>query len=201
MHAAIRVSVERPRGCGFRKEGGIYLVCPSHGRYCGKLPLPLDCCPTCGHGIKFSRSWTWVNATALLDGKSCTYSDCDGCPGAKPLGRAGLLWIGEKHYPNPGDWLAEATERGVSRRISAVPKDFILGYTWVLLAHIRGFENPDGTWTPGLFHAFRPSAIEKIVSGDESDEEIDAIIEAGMTPVKVEKELGEGGSEEDDEDE
>jgi len=201
MNPTIRVSTEGPRGCGFRKTGGIYLVCDGHGRHCGKLPLPLECCPTCGGGIKFSRSWTWVNATALLADRDCCYTDCGGCPLAEPLGRAGLLWIGEKHYETPEAWTIEAMKMGVSRRISAVPKDFILGRTWVLTAHIRAIENPDGTWSPGIFHAFKPTRIEKIVDGTESDEEIEAIVEQGMVPVLVEKTLeAVGAEEEDDED-
>ena len=209
MHSAIRVSTEPPRGCGFRKEGGIYLVCEGWGRACGKLPLALDCCPTCGHGIKFSRSWTWVNATALLEGVNCTYTDCrvpnsyqPPCPLAQPLGRAGLLWIGEKHYPTPDAWLLEAARMGVSRRISAVPKDFILGRTWVLVAHIRGIENPDGSLSPAIFHAFKPSKIEKVATGDETDEEIEAMIQQGLSPVKVLKQIGQVESfEEEDDDE
>jgi hypothetical protein len=196
MNPAIRVSVEAPRGCGFRKEGGIYLVCDGFGRHCGKLPLPLDCCPTCGGGIKFCRSWTWVNATALFDGRDCTYLDCGDCPLAKPLGRAGLLWIGETHYPTPDAYLVEANRMGVSRRIAAVPRDFILGRTWVLLAHAQGIENPDGSTSPAIFHAFRPSRIEKIVSGKESDEEIEKLVQQGITPVVVEKTLGEPEGEE-----
>ena len=56
----------------------------------------------------------------------------------KDMGKAGLLWIGEQFYPTPGEFTREAEELGISRRISAVPRDFKLGETWVLFAHRKG---------------------------------------------------------------
>ena len=48
--------VEGPRGCGYRKECGYYMMLPHFkAESCGKLPLPLEQCPCCGQGIKFSR--------------------------------------------------------------------------------------------------------------------------------------------------
>jgi hypothetical protein len=51
------------------------------------------------------------------------------------MGKAGLLWIGERFYKTPGEFSSEANELGISRRISAVPREFKRGETWVLLAH------------------------------------------------------------------
>lgn len=128
---------------------------------------------------------------------------CAFCPLGGSLGRAGLLWVGGKFYPTPTHWTAEAVEQGVSRRVPHVPKDFKLGETWVLVAHREAILVPcpdcehqsgcdacDGTGgilTPGVFHAFKPTAVEYVVTGEESDEDIDALVKRGITPVKVER--------------
>jgi len=186
MHRAVLVSHEAARGCGFRKPGGLYLVARGPGRPCGKLPLPLEICPTCGAGIKPTRGWTWVNSTALAATVACRLPECDGlCPMARGVGRAGLLWIGEKFYPRPADWLDEAQRMGVSRRIATVPRDFELGKTWVLAAHRKGLRCPDGSFTPAVFRVFQPTAVQVVVSGEESDEQIERLLERGLQPVKV----------------
>ena len=38
---------------------------------------------------------------------------------------------------------------------------------------------------PGIFHAFRPSAIEYIVTGEETTEELEAMEKRGFTLVEV----------------
>src|SRR5207302_7622776 len=55
------VAVEAKRGCGYRKIGGLYFVGGGRGVACDRLPIPLDICPTCGHGIKQTRGFTWVD--------------------------------------------------------------------------------------------------------------------------------------------
>jgi len=60
------MAVEAKRGCRFRKIGGTYLVSDRGGVICDRLPIPLDICPTCGHGIHASRGWTWVDVAALV---------------------------------------------------------------------------------------------------------------------------------------
>lgn len=102
---------EPVRGCGYRKIGGLYLVGAAPLADCHRLPFLLHICPTCGHGIKQSRGWTWVDAPTLLGG-SCGQSACRLCPTCRPemVGRAGLLWVGECYYPRPQDFLREARE-------------------------------------------------------------------------------------------
>ena len=51
------------------------------------------------------------------------------------MGRVGLLWIGESFYPRPVDFLNEAANLGISRRLSKVPRAYKAGETWVLFAH------------------------------------------------------------------
>lgn len=188
--SAIPVRYDRQRGCGWRKEGGLYLVAAGLSQPCGKLPLPLDVCPTCHAGIKPTRGWTWVDGEALTVPRICANALPGGscqCPLAARLGRVGLLWIGEQFYPTPAHWIHEAQTQGVSRRISAVPKEFKVGETWVFVAHRKVIRQSDGTHTPGIFHAFKPHAVEYIVGGTESVEELDAMRKRGITPVRIER--------------
>lgn len=130
------ITNEPKRGCGFRKPGGLYLVCDGLSTPCGKLPIPLTVCPCCGAGIKHSLGWTWVNARRLAEGVECTNEDCSGaCPLHTPPEKAGLLWIGESFYKSPLDWMNEARLLGVSRKIASVPRGFKVGEDWVLVAH------------------------------------------------------------------
>lgn len=138
------ITNEPRRGCGFRKEGGLYLVSGGLAAECGRLPVRLDVCPVCNSGIKPTRSWQWISPAALfkIDDRvvSCRVETCRSCPVSHPPERAGLLWVGEAFYKTPGEFTAEATAQGVSRRISGVPKDFMVGWTWVFLAHRKAFQ-------------------------------------------------------------
>jgi hypothetical protein len=183
---------EPQRGCGFRKQGGLYLVAPYGSSFtCGKLPVPLEICPTCSGGIKPSRGWTWVDADKLLAQKKCLAGarHCEFCPvGANTYGRAGLLWIGSKFYPTPEDFINEAIDQGISRRIPAVPKDFVLGTT-VLLAHREAIVYTDESdfvvKIPAVFSLFTPKAVEYVVRDSDSDDVIQNYLERGITPVRI----------------
>lgn len=180
--------IEGKRGCGYRKPGGLYLVSDGLSAPCGKLPIPLEVCPCCCGGIKPTRGWTWVNGTQLAADKACLAAgttNCALCPMSKPMGRVGLLWVGEAYYKSTQSFVDEAHRQGVSRRISGVPRDFKLGETWVWLAHRKCIENPDGSWTAGVFRAFKPRAIEYVVRGDETDDELESLCKRGITPVRV----------------
>lgn len=168
------------------------------GRDCGKLPIPLGVCPTCHHGIKPSRGWTWIDADELLVGAMCKFpvyfgephnEACNFCPLNMPLGRVGLLWIGEKFYPRPEDWIAEGHRMGFSRRISAVPKDFKLGETWVFAAHRKAISKPEFgngvKFTPAVFHVFKPTRIEYVVKKKDSKKKLKALEKRGITLVDV----------------
>jgi hypothetical protein len=110
------------------------------------------------------------------------------------MGQVGLIWVGERYYPTIGHFTREADQMGISRRIHAVPKDFKLGETWVMLAHrnailketVKMGDEPE--FTPGIFRIFKPTAIEAVVSGEEDDDEIEKLLKRGLTPVKVERE-------------
>lgn len=193
---SIRVSVEGARGCGYRKPGGLYLVSGGMMDACDRLPIALPVCPTCGCGTKPSRGWTWVVPDALLEGHLGPHgSDVHsaGCPLGAPgrLGeRCGLLWIGEAFYARPEDFTREALRMGVSRRITAVPRGFVVGETWVLVGHRKAVmswpeDDEQPTYTPGVFHAFRPTAIEYVVKDDDGDEKLADLEQRGISLVRV----------------
>lgn len=186
MSYRIEERTERKRGCGFRKPGGLYLVSGGLARPCGKLPIPLETCPTCGGGIKFCRSWTWIrDLPALTARDKCnTPAYCLDCPFGGSVKRAGLLWIGAKFYP-VREFTREVAQMGVSRRITAIPREFVLGETWVLLAHKQAVPEDDGEGRPGIFHAFKPTAIEYVVKDDDPEEKLERLAERGITLVRV----------------
>src|SRR5262249_34852945 len=154
------------RGCGYRKVGGLYLVGGKLGVECCKMPIPLEICPCCGGGIKQTRGWTWIDPRPWLQ-KPCMGAawQVEAWPMAGPprLGeRVGLLWIGAGFYPTADAFIEECRTQGLSRRITAVPRGFKLGESWVFLAHPKVIRDGDG-WKPGIFRVFKPTAIEKIV--------------------------------------
>jgi hypothetical protein len=67
----------------------------------------------------------------------CQNKLCGMCPMNKANlpETAGLLWVGGKFYKQPEDFLAEAKDMGISRRLSAVPKNLVVGETVIFLAH------------------------------------------------------------------
>lgn len=148
---------ESERGCGFRKEGGLYLVADSPSKPCGKLPKEVAVCPTCGHGIKPGRGLQWTDPSAIWKAGPCergleyhdnpnlTIGTCRICPLYDPPDFGTILWIGDDY--TPGTWTAEAVTMGVSRRIPAVPKDnrFVVGKTLVLVGFRKVFDHPCAT--------------------------------------------------------
>jgi hypothetical protein len=104
------------------------------------------------------------------------------------MGKAGLIWVEEKFYPTAEDFMKEAQAQGISRRVSAIPRGFKLGETWVLLAHRLAVSHilPEGCSTNGekvihqaaIFRVFKPSAVyiatstEYVVKGTETEEEL-----------------------------
>lgn len=208
------MAIEAKRGCGYRRVGGLYLVSGGLSERCHRLPLPLHVCPCCHAGIKPARGWTWVGRDML--GESCfdrlvvrdgpmAIEQVRHCPlcvictpskldverdGKVQKGRFGLLWIGEAHYATADEFMDEAGRQGVSRRIKAVPKDFEVGTTWVMMAHRKairhseiiekpsedGLETEKTTWTAGIVTCFRPTAIEMILR------------ESDATPERIAKE-------------
>lgn len=200
---SIRSSREAKRGCGYRKPGGMYLVAGKPSVSCYRLPLPLCRCPVCDAGIKFARGWTWISPRRLFADVPCQYPaehggsiaplPCQRCLLGELPERAGLIWIGEKFYPTPADFMREASTRGLSRRIQAVPRKFQLGQDIVLLAHLRCIPKPltlhgeeaKLEYDPGVFTAFKPEAIEYVITGKETEEELERLEQRGLSLVDV----------------
>ncbi len=179
------MAAEAKRGCGYRKFGGIYIVCDPIGVSCDRLPFELTVCSHCGEGYKRSRAYRWIKPVTMLGGNHHPVdgTTCDCTPGYCPVchpvsifsgGTAGLLWVGEKYY-TPAEFRAEVNEMGLSKRIPAVPKDFKVGETWIFMAHIKAIESthfalddPDEPiYKPGIFMAVKPQRIERIVKQTE----------------------------------
>lgn len=190
----MRVSYEEKRGCGWRKGGGIYLVAEGDPHPCCKLPIELTVCPTCHHGIHPARGWTWIEIDPFLK-SFCTQDERRCFLNREKVGKVGLIWVGEKYYKTTVDYVREAVDMGISRRITAVPKGFKIGETIVCLAHrkavFKGFQGDsqdakdESLFAPGIFYCFMPTALEYVVKGDETEEELEAIKKRGLEPVKV----------------
>lgn len=177
------------RRCGPRVPGGLYLVSLYLSEPCPILPYPVGSCSACGHGIHPARGWTWIEPRDVWGpephGRSPEHALRCPLGGGMPEGRHGLIWVGARHYPETADFFAEAERIGVSRRVKAVPRGFELGTTWVYLGHKNAVRAGVETETrvPGLITAFKPEAVEYIIRGTETDEELAALRRRGLTPV------------------
>lgn len=190
----ITTVVEKKRGCGYREPGGLYLRTDGIGRICGALPIKMDVCPTCKHGIKPARGWTWINIADLVAVRGCDKEGgCGDCPIADAkIQEAGLLWIGAKFYPGTTAFNTESREMGISRRITMVPRGFKIGETWVALAHrncILAYKDDDSShWYPGIFHIFRPERVEYVVKEFDPQDKLERLEKRGITLVRVVRE-------------
>jgi hypothetical protein len=215
MHPRIETRYESSRGCGLRDEpGGMYLVGSGAVRDCGKLPVSLESlnyCPNCGemlpvdYMIKFTRAPRMLHNPELLWSRiPCENGRCETCPlsNAFESGPALLVFVGAEHYPTVKDFTDEAIRMGISRRIPVVPKEFIPGKTWVMLAHTKAVVEQKPIWredtgqmalvprietvySPGIFGMFLPDRIEVVVTGNESNEKIEDYLDRGLTPVRI----------------
>lgn len=194
---------EKRRGCGYRKQGGLYLMAGGPAGPCGKLPLPLEVCSCCGQGIKPARGWTWVGGQKLFGNVRCSFGIEEGksrqyckdrCILDHPPERMGLLWVGEAFYPTPEHFLQEGLAVGISRRLHAIPLDFKVGDTWVLMAHRKAITvhdtnkpDPDAVALsiPGIFSVFQPQSIEYVVKADDSEEKLASLEARGVRLVRL----------------
>lgn len=186
--ATIHTKIEPARGCGYR-HNGFYMVSEGSGMECGKLPIELLVCHACHQGVHPTRGFTWINTDLFKKAKCRTGENCGICPMAEPKKRMGLIWIGSKFYKTPRDFTNEAAMIGISRRVAQMPNNFEVNKTWVALAHrqaISTFGKDNAViQKPGIFHAFKPTRIEYVVKGDETEERLDALEKRGFTLVKV----------------
>lgn len=191
------MAVEYKRRCGFRVVGGIYLVCDGEGVSCDRLPFDISTCPTCGHGPKPTRSFSWLPNPAEFFG-----GDCEKCVCPMPMGHCpvcmppeqpqGLIWLGRGHY-TAAEWLQESADMGISRKISGVPKGFKIGEHWVYVAERE--ETPKRTHViqdmasvpAHIVSAFKPQRIEVLITQEIADDpkQMERLEKRGLTPIIV----------------
>lgn len=193
------MAVEAKRGCGFRQVGGLYLVTGAGDFFvsCDRLPFPLDECEHCGRAYDQTRGFTWVIPESLLRGehriesekwgglrKVSTLCPEDSCCVCRPqLGgeRAGLMWVGQGNY-SPEEFRNEGDEMGISKRINNIPKGFVVRKHWIYMAHPQacvpvgdGGKRKRKEKGPGIFMAFIPQKIERIVLQSHHEELMAAV--------------------------
>lgn len=144
------MAVEARRGCGYRRVGGLYLEGMGDWSPCCRLPTEIALCPTCGGGIHFSRNIQFMLPKALFaEPPVCLTqmpidqtmrADCPLATIENSTAKIALVWIGAGDYPTPKDFMTEANEQGISRRIATLPKDLTLGVTRVMLAHRKAIK-------------------------------------------------------------
>jgi len=209
------MAVEKRRGCGYRKVGGIYLAGDYGGVPCHRLPIATDICPVCKSGIKQTRGLTWIDPVGFL-GQACDYmstgrlgapytepdrarrldalAHCTKCPACEiSLFRGeevGLTWIGEKYYATTASFMNEAADQGFSKRLPAIPKGFKIGKHWIFFAHPKAIVSRAPEYDPprpGIFFVWKPERIEIIVTQTQSEDAdfMKPLAEKGLTPVIV----------------
>lgn len=193
----VKVMVKKARGCGFRTPRGYYL-CNERGveMSCHRLPIPIPVCDACGRPlihptrgiqrIEPNTIWTVCDMRGDM-GYLCHRNMCPIC---YPPEKAYVIWVGEAFYENPASYLEEAYEMGVSRKVRAVPEDLVIG-DWVFLGYRKII--PTGTYDkdqdeilePGIFHAFRVTSIEKVLTDAQQKDQyyIKSLLDRGITPV------------------
>ena len=178
---------EPKRGCGFRKisrKGRVfYYLCGSgFSLPCDRLPFRLKVCPVCGSGLKFHRGFQWLSWKDYAgEHNECKcHEKCFVCHPTDE--KYGLMWVGERYY-TPKSFVLEAERMGVSKLVSALPKDLQIGKTKVLLAHRRAWKNRE----PAIFFAFVVRRVEVLVRAEEADEEwVERLRRRGVTVIVVE---------------
>ena len=208
------MAIEEKRGCGFRRVGGLYLCGEFIPVPCDRLPLEAGHCPVCSAGIHFSRNYARINPFKLWGVHPNCQDRMPLCSVCVPRDEtAFLMMVGVKHYPTPQDFMEEGRRLGFSKRIPTIPKGLELGKTVVYLAHPRAVEvkRPavlqqamgiveglaavqaqllDTEHKPeyrlGVFCAFVPQRIEKIVKASEATPElVEKLAKVGVTAVPV----------------
>ena len=172
---------------------------------CGRLPVNIKVCPTCGEHLRFNRGYQWINFKDYMGGNctngcSCHTVDCPICF-SDTLDKALFMWVGKKFY-TPAEFRKEATDREVSKRIgtSAIPEGIEIGKTWVLLAHLKAGiqekkkidpktkeETTKIKEVPAIFYAFKIMRVEKVLTEKQAQDKeyIQKLREQGITPVIV----------------
>lgn len=199
------IPIEENRGCGYRIVGKIYICGEGLSTVCDNLPYSLEPCGCCGYEPQFTRGFSWLKKSFIKPhpgivwregNQHVVYCDCPKtCPICMPgnnyLEQYGLMWVGAKYY-TPEEFISESNKMGVSKAINKIPKDLILGKTWVVLAHKKvpkireDFMSGEPDYIPAIFYAFIPKAYEMLIWEKDATPERIAELEAqGITSILV----------------
>ena len=164
------MAVEKVRGCGYRKVGGLYLIGGIMNAPCDRLPITLTVCETCGAGIKVGKGFTKINPFKLWGNHPMETvtpisglvtvdkgdnaelrmqcHDPESCYVCYPTDGVGFIMrCGEKFY-TMDSFMNEARAMGVSKRIPFIPRELKVGETPIFLVHKKAgwkYEDvPDG---------------------------------------------------------
>jgi len=177
---------ESARLSGYRQPGGFYLMAEGRSLIESMYPIRLSECECCGGVIKFSRGVTYVSEKYL----KIRSPDNPIFDAGNQQKRFPLLWIGSRYYSRPHKFESEAMQKGISIRIPPRSlKSFQPDQCWTLLAHQKTIlDYPGGyapAYYPGIFNAFIPSHIEYILTGGESQKELNSIVSKGVRIIKL----------------
>ena len=180
MSYQVHIRREKRRGCGYRFAGesgvGIYLMGGGIREGCERLPFPTQ--------IPFHRAFRWINPQneffPITREPACncliphSHELCPMCNPLKAGTNQGMMWVGDNNY-SPDSFSREALLQGISKRMSAMPKDFQIGTHFIYLAHVRAWpvtRTLDGKQvtdhTPGFFYIFRPTHVELVIDDPEN---------------------------------
>lgn len=204
---------ERLRGCGYRKVGGVYLVGGGIPVVCDGLPFEVKECNCCGFEPPFFRGFKWISKEYINmciheshdlnevintqhAWKCNCYTKCPVCyPYNNDLEKYGMMWVGERYY-TPHTFIKEAENMDVCKRINKIPKDLVLGKTWIILAYkkYKFFNGPkfgplesEPEEKPAIFYAFIPQRIELLIWKSQATESyIKQLKKKGITPIIIE---------------
>lgn len=193
---SVSVMVRAERGCGFRNTRGYYLCGGGMEVHCHRLPLPIPVCEACKRPlivpirgiqrIEPNKVWTLCPEWQDLS-YPCHLVKCPSC---FPPEKAYVVWVGESFYETPNSFVDESRRMGISRKIPFVPDDLEVG-DWVFLGYRKLI--PTGNYNkdheeildPGIFHAFRVSTIEKLLTDAQQQDQyyVKTLLDRGITPV------------------
>ena len=176
---------KKPRGCGLRKKGGLYMFFSMENvRVCTSLPLPLPGrCPVCGEEIEFFRSVKVIDPRKFF--KEVEHKCGPSCPVCNPPEKGAVIWVGKQFY-SVSSFMAEAMSMGISKRISTIPKGLKPGDVVYFLHKEAIAPTPeDNKAHPGVFLAARLSAFHKIIDDEKAQDQnlMKEMEDQGITPV------------------
>lgn len=201
---------DHERGCGWRKEGGFYLMAGGFETHCYLLPVPLVDCPHCGTRVTATRAMRRINFRTIFGMRVCPNiypEECRTCVSQK-FDMGYLMLVGSGFYKTPTQFLEEANRdvggklMGISKRIPRMangmpmlPKEFKVGESPIALSHhaaiVKYVPTPDGKLEAemheGIFAVFIPDRIEYIVRESDTEEELQKLVDNGITLVRIKR--------------